>query len=148
MTERDEKKELKKRVNNLETALADAHIDCSLDRAFLEIACERLGINIDEFKKKRIDAIGRAKIEGAEIGKFRITKLCERAGMTRQNYYKAKKRRKACELDSEFIVSSVQEIRCEQPRLGGRKLLKLLGKELDEAGIQVGRDRFFETRTS
>jgi len=52
VTERDEKKELKKRVKNLETALADAHIDCSLDRAFLEIACERLDMNMDDFKKK------------------------------------------------------------------------------------------------
>ena len=52
MTERDEKKELKKRVNTLETALSDAHIDGSLDRAFLEIACERLDIDMDEFKKK------------------------------------------------------------------------------------------------
>ena len=52
VTEKDEKKELKKRVKNLETALADAHIDCSLDRAFLEIACERLDMNMDDFKKK------------------------------------------------------------------------------------------------
>ena len=43
VTEQDEKKGLKKRVKDLETALADAHIDGSLDRAFLEIACERLG---------------------------------------------------------------------------------------------------------
>ena len=52
MAERDEKKELKKRVKDLETALSDAHIDCSLDQAFLEIACERLGIDVNEFKKK------------------------------------------------------------------------------------------------
>jgi transposase-like protein len=52
VAEKDEKKELKERVKNLETALSDAHIDCSLDRAFLEIACERLGIDINEFKKK------------------------------------------------------------------------------------------------
>ena len=52
VTERDEKRELKKRVKDLETALADAHIDCSLERAFLEISCERLGVDIDVFKKK------------------------------------------------------------------------------------------------
>ena len=52
VTEKDEKTELKKRVKNLETALSDAHIDCCLDHAFLEIACERLGTNLDQFKKK------------------------------------------------------------------------------------------------
>ncbi len=50
--ERDEKKELKKRVKDLETALADAHIDSTLESAFLEIACERLGVDINTFKKK------------------------------------------------------------------------------------------------
>jgi len=64
--------------------------------------------------------------------------------MTRQNFYKAKKQRDAYKLDSDFIVSSVLEVRREQPRLGGRKLLKLLGEQLEKAGIQVGRDRFFD----
>ncbi len=50
--ERDEKKELKKRVKDLETSLADAHIDSTLESAFLEIACERLGVDVDTFKKK------------------------------------------------------------------------------------------------
>jgi len=50
--ERDELKELRKRVKKLETALADAHIDCSLGDAFLEIACERMGTNVEDFKKK------------------------------------------------------------------------------------------------
>jgi transposase-like protein len=50
--ERNELKELRKRVNKLETALADAHIDCSLGDAFLEIACERMGTSVEDFKKK------------------------------------------------------------------------------------------------
>lgn len=50
--ERDEKQELKKRVKDLETALADAHIDSTLESAFLEIACERLGVDLATFKKK------------------------------------------------------------------------------------------------
>ena len=47
-------------------------------------------------------------------------------------------------MDSGFIVNSVQEVRRDHPRIGGRKLLKLLGKQFEEAGIQVGRDRFFD----
>ena len=51
--ELDETKELKKRVRELERALADAHIDSKLDGAYLEIACRAAGIkDVDDFKKK------------------------------------------------------------------------------------------------
>jgi len=52
MKERDKKKEDRKRIRDLEAALADAHIDNCLEHAFLEIACERMGITVEEFKKK------------------------------------------------------------------------------------------------
>ncbi len=52
LKERDELKEAKKRIKDLEAALADAHIDCSLGDAFLEIACERMGRSVNDFKKK------------------------------------------------------------------------------------------------
>lgn len=52
MKEKDRKKEDRKRIRNLEAALADAHIDNCLEHAFLEIACERMGITVEEFKKK------------------------------------------------------------------------------------------------
>ncbi len=51
MKERDEIKELKKRVRDLEAALADARIDNLLERSFLEIACERMEEDVDDFKK-------------------------------------------------------------------------------------------------
>jgi transposase len=50
--ERDEIKESRKRIKQLEAALADAHIDCCLEQSFLEIACERMGISVENFKKK------------------------------------------------------------------------------------------------
>ena len=52
MTEQDEKKALQKRVRELEKALADTHMKELLGAAYLEIACERLGQEVDEFKKK------------------------------------------------------------------------------------------------
>lgn len=49
----DEKKELKKRVRELEKALADAHIDLKLEKAYTRIACRSAGIeDVDGFKKK------------------------------------------------------------------------------------------------
>ena len=51
--ERDELKELQERTRRLESALADAHVDLALERAYTRLACDRAGIkNVEEFKKK------------------------------------------------------------------------------------------------
>ncbi len=52
MKDIDELKAAKKRIRELEAALADAHIDNCLEHAFLEIACERIGEDLNDFKKK------------------------------------------------------------------------------------------------
>ena len=52
MDEIDQLKEARKRIKELESALADAHIDHCLEHAFLEVACERMGEEVDGFKKK------------------------------------------------------------------------------------------------
>jgi transposase-like protein len=54
MHEQDEKKALQKRVRELERALADTHMKGLLGDAYLEIACERMGIDVTEFKKKHV----------------------------------------------------------------------------------------------
>ncbi len=48
----DETQELKKRVRELERALADAHMLRLLEKAHLDIACEWLGTDRESFKKK------------------------------------------------------------------------------------------------
>ncbi len=52
MEEIDQLKEARRRIRELEAALADAHIDNCLEHAFLEIACERMDVDMDNFKKK------------------------------------------------------------------------------------------------
>jgi len=52
MAEQDEAKALKQRVRELEKALADTHMKELLGEAYLEIACQRLGMDLEEFKKK------------------------------------------------------------------------------------------------
>lgn len=48
-----EVKMLRKRVRELERALADAHIDLRLESAYVELACEAAGVkDVEEFKKK------------------------------------------------------------------------------------------------
>ncbi len=51
--EESELKALRKRVRELERALADAHLDLKLGEAYLELACEAAGVeDVEEFKKK------------------------------------------------------------------------------------------------
>jgi transposase-like protein len=51
--ERDEARELRLRVRELEKALADAHLDHRLDEAYLRIACRAAGIeDVEDFKEK------------------------------------------------------------------------------------------------
>ena len=55
-----ELKRLRQRVRQLESALADANIDIALERAYTELACERAGVDAQEFKKK---AAGQLRIK-------------------------------------------------------------------------------------
>lgn len=64
--------------------------------------------------------------------------------MSRQNYYAARRLRQRREVDEKLMLDLVREERKQQPRLGGRKLLCLLKPDLEEAGVKIGRDRFFE----
>ena len=51
--ERGEVEALRKRVRELERALADAHLDLKLEAAYVKLACEAAGVqDVAEFKKK------------------------------------------------------------------------------------------------
>jgi transposase InsO family protein len=63
--------------------------------------------------------------------------------MTRQNYYARRKLRQRREVDEELLVGLVRLERSLQPRLGLRKMRVLLERELAQAGVRIGRDRFF-----
>jgi transposase InsO family protein len=64
--------------------------------------------------------------------------------MSRQNYYAARQLRQRRQIDEAVIVELVKRERQLQPRLGGRKVLHLLQGEFKDAGVCIGRDRFFE----
>ena len=71
-----------------------------------------------------------------------ISEVCRLLGTSRQRYYRGvwgerRSRRRATE-----AVALVQSVRKEMPRIGGRKLHHMLGREL--GGIGVGRDRLFD----
>ncbi len=68
----------------------------------------------------------------------------QKAAIVCQNYYAARRLRKRRAIDEGFILELVKRERMLQPRLGGRKLLHLISRDLEGAGVSIGRDRFFE----
>lgn len=64
--------------------------------------------------------------------------------MTRQNYYARRKLRQRRDVDEQLLIGLARWERSIQPRLGARKLRVLLEAELAQAGVRIGRDRFFE----
>ena len=52
LKEQDELKQARKRVRELEAAVADAHIDHCLEKGYLQVACDRMGVDLEDFKKK------------------------------------------------------------------------------------------------
>jgi putative transposase len=81
---------------------------------------------------------------GAKQAGISVSALCDRVGMSRQNYYAARRLREGRQVDEALILELVRRERRVQPRLGGRKLRHLLRADMAEAGVDVGRDRFFE----
>lgn len=66
--------------------------------------------------------------------------LCRIAGLSRQAYYAGQTTRQRKVLDAEPIVAAVRRERMWQPRIGTRKLQRLVAA----TGLVVGRDTLFE----
>lgn len=73
-----------------------------------------------------------------------MSKLCDKVGMSRQNYYKARRRRQRRAVDEELVLELVRSERMLQPRLGTRKLHRTISPALADADASIGRDRLFE----
>ena len=73
-----------------------------------------------------------------------VKKVCASVGMSRQNYYARRRERQAAAYDAALIEALVRRERAMQSRLGGRKLLHRIRPELEDAGIEMGRDRWFK----
>jgi len=73
-----------------------------------------------------------------------ISGLCKRAKMSRQNYYAERKLRNRKKIEKEFILFLIANERKIQPRVGVRKLHKMIGKDLEMHDINIGRDRLFD----
>jgi len=65
-------------------------------------------------------------------------------GISRQGYYKSKLKKGIKELKESMVVDLVQCQRRKMPRLGGKKLYRLILPDLERMQIKLGRDKFFK----
>lgn len=72
-----------------------------------------------------------------------IADLCSWFGVSRQAFYKEKKRVCKEALEHDIILQEIHRIRESHPRLGGRKLFFRMGVFLESHHIKMGRDAFF-----
>lgn len=63
--------------------------------------------------------------------------------ISRQGFYKKKSEQTVKEFQEEVILELVREVRWKLPRIGGKKLYRMLKKDLRYLG-NPGRDKFFE----
>lgn len=73
-----------------------------------------------------------------------MSRLCAFFERTRQAYYQLANQTMQLELWDERIVDEVRKIRHRQPRVGTRKLHRMVNERLKDEGLEVGRDRLFE----
>lgn len=73
-----------------------------------------------------------------------MTSLCEKAGITRQAYYKKYEAKQKALHDEELVIKWVNEIHARHPKRGGKKLYYTLKAKFKQHGIRLGRDRFFD----
>jgi len=69
---------------------------------------------------------------------------CGWYGITRQAHNQMRQRQAERKRIETLILTEVHRIRRDLPRLGGRKLLVKLAPFLEEEGLSIGRDRFFD----
>lgn len=72
---------------------------------------------------------------------YSIEEICKEFKVSRQSYYKFRRRKEQQEIDEDKLIEEVQVLRKRMPMLGGRKLYYLLKKD---KVIPIGRDKFFE----
>ena len=73
-----------------------------------------------------------------------VERICKRQDMTRDAYYKTRKRMLSRKAIEGIILSLIKDRRKELAREGGRKLHKALQSAFQEQNVYIGRDKLFD----
>ena len=71
-----------------------------------------------------------------------MNQICDIMEISPQGYYKGRKKKERKELQEGIIIQLVHSHRREMPKLGGKKLYRMLLPDLVRMKIKLGRDKF------
>ncbi|NML22358.1 IS3 family transposase [Pseudoflavitalea sp. G-6-1-2] len=127
----------KQRIKELEKQLEAAELKLKVYDKLIEITNREL--ETDVIKKIEAEFVQ----ELAAEKEINLTAVCRQLGYSKQAYYKSIRNRhlKACH--ESVVKSKVLAIRAQMPRLGTRKLYKILKPELQKEQLGLGRDKLF-----
>lgn len=74
---------------------------------------------------------------------YSVEEICLVHGISRQSYYQWKKREIKETYEEEIILQLVYEKRKRQPKIGGKKLYRMLRITIKEMEFRIGRDKLF-----
>jgi transposase InsO family protein len=73
-----------------------------------------------------------------------MKQICDILEISREGYYKGKRTKEKKKLREEMIIQLVQSHRRKMPRIGGKKLYRMILPDLERMKIKLGRDKFFK----
>jgi putative transposase len=73
-----------------------------------------------------------------------LREACRQLGYTPQAYYQQQKSSANWALKEDLLIQQVLHHRVLQPRVGGEKLLEMMGLFMEDHDIEIGRDLFFD----
>lgn len=76
--------------------------------------------------------------------KIPVSRLCKHVGISRQGYYQGVRARQASAQTERIVLELVRCQRAKHPRMGVRKLHRLISPELSRQSVKIGRDKLFE----
>ena len=78
-----------------------------------------------------------------EAHSYSLATVCAAHGVSRQAFYQYQKHRANERLKQEMVLQLVCQVRTRQPKIGVRKLYRLLKPEFEKLNLQLGRDALF-----
>lgn len=73
-----------------------------------------------------------------------MKQICDIVGISPQGYYKSKGKKGIKSMKEEMVIQLVQSHRRKMPKLGGKKLYRMISVDLERMQIKLGRDKFFK----
>ncbi|MGH8044759.1 MAG: IS3 family transposase, partial [Stenotrophomonas sp.] len=124
------------RIKELEVQLREAQEKARLFEAVIDVIQKEHGVRV---KKAFGQVLAQELVQGLSV-----SRACRYFGISRQAYYKRRHSELQQTARDARICALVTEVRLRQPRLGTRKLQRVLQAPLAKADIRVGRDRLFD----